>query len=394
MEGAEPPIPRGKDAPPPFLVLPKITPPARRLSSCRATPPPLPVGLPRNTEDGKLTTFARFVLPESGIQSINYQLSTINFPVPPIRNPQSSSHPCACNRPHPDALHRPRHGRHFHPSHFPPHPHHHPQRRGSPRAEPEDEALPLAGGHAGRAGHLQGREPRAHRSGAGSHRPDLERALQAPHLRLAHHPHPGRQDRNHRRPVQDLHPQRHLPHHGAEAGLRAQRLRGQRGLCEAGRQARGLPEGRDAQPPQRHRTLRRREHRPGRRDPRHPRRGQGLEAHRFARRVLLWTARHRAGPDQGQGRDPSPGHHARRGARRARLRQPHGHPHHQRRDPVRRRLHLQPPGVLRHHGSDPDCRHRQGSEARPHPHCRGRPHRQGRAQGRDLLQRQPHHRQP
>ena len=228
--------------------------------------------------------------------------------------------------------------------------------------------------------------PRADGRGAGSHRPDVERALQAPHLQ--------REDLSHAwtarqevggQPVQDLHPQRHAGDHEAEAGLRAQRFRRQRGLREARRRQGRVPEGRDAQSPERHRAVCRREHRPRRCDPRHSRRGQGREAGGVARCVLLWPARHEAGGHQGQGRDSSARRHARRGARRARLRQPHGHSHGERRDPVRRHVHLQSARLLRHGGRDPDQGHRQGSEARAFAHRRRWSHGQGRAQGRDVF---------
>ena len=82
--------------------------------------------------------------------------------------------------------------------------------------------------------------------------PNLERALQAPHLRREDHAHAERANGDRGQPVQDLHPQRDAPHHGAEAGLRAQRICGQRGLREGGRPDGDLLEGGDTQPPERH----------------------------------------------------------------------------------------------------------------------------------------------
>ena len=102
------------------------------------------------------------------------------------------------------------------------------------------------------------------------------------------------------------------------------------------RRGRRLHQGRDAQPPQRHRALRRRRHGHRRRDPRHPRHGPRRAAGRQHRRLLLRPARP-AARARAQGLPPPAPPDEGRRRRRARLRQPHGHPDGQRRDPLRSR---------------------------------------------------------
>ena len=90
---------------------------------------------------------------------------------------------------------------------------------------------------------------------------------------------------------------------------------------------------------------------------------------------------------------PEGAHHptdlARRGGRRARLRQPHGHPHRRRRHLVRRRVPPQPPGVLRHRRHHARLGRQERGQARRPDRRRRRPHGPRRPARRHLLLGQP-----
>ena len=131
-----------------------------------------------------------------------------------------------------------------------------------------------------------------------------------------------------------------------------QRLRGQRRRRAVRRTLPPLLQGRNAQPPLRDRALRRRQHGSRRRHPRSPRHRPGRQARLQHRRLLLRPARLPAG-STAAGRAPSAPGHAGRRRGRARLRQPHGHPHRQRRHRLRRALPRQPAGLLRHRRTHP-----------------------------------------
>ena len=136
-------------------------------------------------------------------------------------------------------------------------------------------------------------------------------------------------------------------------GLVRLRLQGQRRHRSLRRRKRHLLQGRDPQPPQRHRAVRRRGHGHRRRHPRHPGHRPRRTPHRQHGRLLLRRTR-RKRPAQGRPA-PQAGHEGRR-RRRAGLRQPHGHPHGQRHGLLRSPLPRQPDRLLRH-GRDPAARH-------------------------------------
>ena len=133
--------------------------------------------------------------------------------------------------------------------------------------------------------------------------------------------------------------------HGQDRGaLGALGLCGQRRHHRLRRAIRGLVQGGDAQPSLGAGALWRRQHRRGRRGARHHRRLGA--AHRQHRRALLRPA----GPAHGAaaGRRAAPAAHLQWcGGRRRGLRQQDGHPHGQRRHPLRARLYRQPAGLLR-----------------------------------------------
>ncbi len=118
------------------------------------------------------------------------------------------------------------------------------------------------------------------------------------------------------------------------------------GVDRLRRNRRRLLQGRNPQPPQRHRTLRRQRHRRRRRHPRHPRHRPRRQARRQHRRLLrrLPACRPRHPP---QRHHPSQTHPPASRRRRPRLRQPHGNPHRQRRRLFRRPLSRQSPRLLR-----------------------------------------------
>ena len=96
-------------------------------------------------------------------------------------------------------------------------------------------------------------------------------------------------------------------------------------------------QGRDAQPPVGARALRRRGHRHRRRDPRHARHAASAPSRSQHRRLLLRPARTTTRSAAARARCIPRTRAAGRRRRRARLRQPHGHPDGQRRGLLRRR---------------------------------------------------------
>ncbi len=142
-----------------------------------------------------------------------------------------------------------------------------------------------------------------------------------------------------------------------------QRLRGQRRRRPVRRRLSRLLQGGDAQPSLGHRALRRRQHRPRRRDPRSARHRPGRQADLQHRRLLLRPARHAAGDAAARRAAPAQGDEGRR-RRRARLRQSHGHSHGQRRRLLRRALSGQSARLLRHRRADPGRSLPQGGRSR------------------------------
>ncbi len=142
-----------------------------------------------------------------------------------------------------------------------------------------------------------------------------------------------------------------------------QRLRGQRRRRALRRQVSRLLQGGDAQPPVGDRALRRRQHRPGRRDPRPARHRPRRQARLQHRRLLLRPAGHAAGVAAARRPAPAQGDERRR-CGSARLRQSHGHSDGQRRRLLRRALPRQSAGVLRHGRPDPGGPLPEGGPAR------------------------------
>ena len=163
-----------------------------------------------------------------------------------------------------------------------------------------------------------------------------------------------------------------------------ERVRGQRRHREVRRRQPPVHQGGDAQPAERHRTLRRGEHRPGRGDPRRARHRPGRSPGVQHRRVLLRPPGLRAGRPAARRAPPAAGDE-RGGGRGAGLRQPHGHPDGERGGAVRRPLPGQPPGVLRHRRADPGGDGVQGGAAGRPDRERGRADRAGRHPRRDVL---------
>ena len=161
-----------------------------------------------------------------------------------------------------------------------------PQRRRRPVPEPHRDA--------GDPGLLPRRWPRAARRRTRDDRPDLERALRAQdvpqrrHVRDAR----GRDGRGDPQPDQD---DGLRGDGGAGQAVVPERVRGQRGRDRVRRRARGVLQGRDAQPPLGDRALRRGGdgHRRGRSRP--DGHGPGRQAGGQHRRVLLRPGRHAAG---------------------------------------------------------------------------------------------------
>ena len=228
-------------------------------------------------------------------------------------------------------------------------------------------ALPVAGRDADDPGPFPLARPRPDRRRAGDPRPDLERALQPQDAGRAD-PLPRRRasERTFENMLRETifaatredPPRRPGPDDWCVSVFRGQRRRGplrrrlQRGL-----------QGRDAQPSLGPGALRRGQHGHRRRDPRPDGHRHGRQADLQHRRLLLRPARHarRAAPAR---RAPSAAGDEGRGGRRARLRQPHGHPHGQRRDLLRSPLPGQPAGLLRQHRPDPPRQVVQAAPAR------------------------------
>ena len=126
---------------------------------------------------------------------------------------------------------------------------------------------------------------------------------------------------------------------------------------------RGLLQGRDAQPSQRHRAVRRQRNRRRRRAsatswaPAWPPSRSRTRTSSASRYPTLADASNAPAA----GRHPPQAHPPAGRRRRARLRQPHGHPDRQRRGLLRRPLHRQPAGLLRLRRADPARQDRQGS---------------------------------
>ena len=110
-------------------------------------------------------------------------------------------------------------------------------------------------------------------------------------------------------------------------------------------------QGRNAQPSLGPGALRRGEHGHRRRDPRPDGHRHGRQADLQHRRLLLCPARH-AGRIAAARRAPSAPRDEGRRRRRPRLRQPHGHPHRQRRALLRSAIPRQSAGLLRQHRPD------------------------------------------
>ncbi len=154
----------------------------------------------------------------------------------------------------------------------------------------------------------------------------------------------GRRRRRRRQPAPADHRPRHAQTHRGGPRLDALGLRGQRGGDRLRRAARRVRQGRDAQPPQRHRALRRGGDGRGRVHPRHPRHGPWRKAHRGDGRLLHGAPR---GARRACGVSAAAPHPHGRRRRRARLRQPHGRPHRGGGGLLRRALRGQPAGLLR-----------------------------------------------
>ena len=168
---------------------------------------------------------------------------------------------------------------------------------GAAEAEPRRPAVAEPGRDADDPGAFPRRRPRPDRRRAGNDRPDLVGALLAQDAQGPDRvPRRGRSSAL-RQPAQGDDLRRHAgdPPPARRRRLVRQRLRGQRRRRPLRRPVPRLLQGRDAQPPLGHRALRRRQHRPRRRDPRsaghRPRRQADLQH----RRLLLRPARHAAG---------------------------------------------------------------------------------------------------
>ena len=191
---------------------------------------------------------------------------------------------------------------------------------------------------------LRGARPRPDRLRARDPRPDLERALLAQD--------PARAGSSSRAGSIDNLLKQTIFGATQRAGLRlaGERLQRQRRRRPVRRRARRLLQGRDAQPPLGHRPLRRRRT-PGLGGVIRDALGTGLGAKPICNTDVFCVAPPDLAPEHAAGRRPSSQARAQGGRRRrARLRQPHGHPHGQRRPGRRSRLPGQPAGLLRDGG--------------------------------------------
>ncbi|CAB4835183.1 unannotated protein [freshwater metagenome] len=226
--------------------------------------------------------------------------------------------------------------------------------------------------------------PRAHRRRVGDARPDVERALLAQDI-------PGAHQHTGRHPDSATPPATPRVHRRHRSTVRRQRVRRQRWHCHLPPRHDGRSEGRNAQPPFCHRTLRRRQHRRGWRDPR--RDGHGPRPDRDHRHPVLRPHRHTRRRTARGCAAPTPrpvGCHRRCGG----LRQQDRTTHRGRCGHLRPGLHRQPVGLCRVHRCRRCCSAAARSAARRSRRGDGWPHRSRRPARRHVLQRDDgcHHR--